>query len=91
MENQEQDLELEQELEAVVEENQKTAMSRWKAENPHSSLKAQRQLLEKDSELDRETGNNTDQEIHREIKYLQNSEQGSSTIWQKLKVRSNDR
>jgi hypothetical protein len=45
----------------------------------------------KDNNLDREGRVKSDQEDNREVIYKQNAEQGSSTIWQKLKSKLNDR
>lgn len=45
----------------------------------------------KDSDVDGESGIKLDQENDREVIYKQNSEQNNSTIWQRLKAKSDDR
>jgi len=104
---------------------EKEAMKAWKADNPDSSLKLQRQLFDKgiidqlpweqylkahadftddeaaeeaakwakeqidlkkkDSDLDRTPRDGTDQEKQGSLGYIQNAEQSSNTLWQRVK------
>lgn len=108
-----------------VPSTEKEAMKAWKADNPDSSLKLQRQLFDKGiidklpwenylkphadftddeaaeeaakwaaeqlelkkkgSDLDRTSGDGTDQEKQGSLGYIQNAEQSSSTLWQRVK------
>ena len=60
---------------------EKAAMHRWKEENPNDSLKHQRRLFELKL-IDRLPWHNY---LEAKPDYVQNEEQNTSTIWQRLK------
>jgi hypothetical protein len=118
-----------------LEESEKAAIKAWKQDNPNTSLKLQRKMLEKgtikelpwmrylrptsdfideaaeeaakwaeeqrilseeeskkkDNNLDRERGIESDQEIQRDLGYVQNAEQNKSTLWQRVKAKKDDK
>jgi hypothetical protein len=129
--------ELEEQEDSIdgLEESEKAAIKAWKQDNPNTSLKLQRKMLEKgtikelpwmrylrptsdfideaaeeaakwaeeqrilseeeskkkDNNLDRERGIESDQEIQRDLGYVQNAEQNKSTLWQRVKAKKDDK